>query len=242
MNRIVHQSAIAHRVSMDFDPMPPNEVPTTPHAHRRRASERLALDQRGNDEAYGVPRRFGMGTILITMTLFAALLGLLRAVGTWPPLIGVLVTFISLVAVGQMFLYRGIRPRAASVVVGAILIGILFLIGTLIVWMDMGYLPTRFLFSGPFRRTMAKLPVFVGDALAWAAFALSAGAAAAFGALLGYTAGGVVAGVFLVMDYIDALLQWRHDRLVGAGVASREAPPRSESIPRTAEKGTRRAS
>ncbi|HUY31544.1 MAG TPA: hypothetical protein VMV69_02100 [Pirellulales bacterium] len=135
---------------------------------------------------YGVPRRFGIGTIMVVTAAFAGLLALLRSLGAPPIVVGILVAYVSLVGLGQAVLFRGRRPRLASIVTGAVclvLLGVVAIAGKGIP------LPGR----GFSMSAMASLLC----AVIWGV---------PFGAMCGYLAGGVVAGVFLVMDAVDTFL------------------------------------
>src|SRR6266478_1498195 len=69
---------------------------------------------------YCVPRRFGIGTILVVTTAFAGLLAFLRWFGAPPQAVGFLLGYISLVGLGQAVLFRGCRPRLASIATGSV--------------------------------------------------------------------------------------------------------------------------
>ncbi|HEX5444946.1 MAG TPA: hypothetical protein VFW87_14005 [Pirellulales bacterium] len=128
-------------------------------------------------EPYGVPRRFGVGTMLIVTTAYGMLLAVLRLAG-WPPgATAWILAFISLVGLGQMLLFGAKRPREASVVTGAI-----------------GLPLAMFAFAMSFG---------FDDPHTWLAGLVCA---VPFGAAAGYLAGGVVAGVFLVMDAVEQKL------------------------------------
>ena len=132
---------------------------------------------RNSDEPYGVPRRFGIGTMLVVTAAYGALLAILRLAG-WPPIaIVVVLVFISLVGLGQMVLFGSKRPREASIVTGAVLLPVIVLIWT-------------------------------GQASRHDPTSSICGLVCAFplGGAAGYLAGGVVAGVFLVMDAVDHAL------------------------------------
>jgi hypothetical protein len=131
------------------------------------------------NEPFGVPRRFGIGTILVVTTAFGLLLSLLQALGAPPGVVWFVIVFISLVGLGQMLLFGAKQPRLASIVVGAICLP-LMTFATLV-------------FSSP-------RGVHGEEA------ACTTIAAAIFGGGFGYLAGGVVAGVFLVMDAVEQAL------------------------------------
>jgi hypothetical protein len=83
-----------------------------------------------------VPRRFGIGTMMIITACFAVLFSILKVVGaSWQAYV-----FIPSVIVGaglaQMLLFRGRRPRTASVIAGIIMGGVLSFVGFLIEGID----------------------------------------------------------------------------------------------------------
>lgn len=65
-----------------------------------------------------VPRRFGVGTVMIFTAMFAVLFSLLRSLGSPPHLIIFLGLWSACIGLGQMLLFGGKQPRAASVAVG----------------------------------------------------------------------------------------------------------------------------
>lgn len=133
--------------------------------------------------AFGVPRRFGIGTLLVVTAAYGALLTVLRAMD-WPRgVIAAFVGFISLIGLGQMLLFHARRPRKASIVTGAVCVPLAqLLVYSLLAIRDRGDL--RFWLDD-------------GKLLVWLLYSIVLGAAA------GYLAGGVVAGVFLVMDAVE---------------------------------------
>src|SRR2546425_13298933 len=68
---------------------------------------------------YGVPRQLGLKALVGVTVFFAGIFGLLRALDA-DALTGVAVAaFLGAVAIGQMFLFKGKRPRLSSIVVGS---------------------------------------------------------------------------------------------------------------------------
>ena len=140
-----------------------------------------ATDERQAAEPFGVPRRFGIGTILVITTAFGLLLALLRALGAHPVLVAFVVALVSLIGAGQMLLFGGKRPCAASIVVGMGGLPFLTVVATLI--------------DGSNLRRV--------DPSVWMRFTL-------LGAIVGYVIGSGVASVFLFMDAIERFLgRWR---------------------------------
>jgi hypothetical protein len=137
------------------------------------------------EEVFGVPRRFGVGTILVITTAFGLLLSLLQALGAPVGVVVFVVAFVSLIGVGQMLLFDGTQPRRASLLAG--LIGLPLLLGLTIGF----FVPHRG------RNNEIVCPIC---------------AAIIFGPPSGYLAGGIVAGVFLIMDAIEKSLgRWRRE-------------------------------
>ena len=67
----------------------------------------------------GVPNRFGVGTLLIISTMYAVLFAVWRMVEGSPTFLAFVTIFFSAIGLGQMLLFKGQRPRMASVIVGA---------------------------------------------------------------------------------------------------------------------------
>jgi putative addiction module component (TIGR02574 family) len=123
---------------------------------------------------YSAPRRFDLATIFVVTTAYALLFAELAALQL-PPLINLLSAgFIAIVGIGQAFLFRGLRPRTSSLLVGMATCGI-FAVGHFL-------MNPRIYSSSMFAIMLAYL--------------------LASGAILGYVAGAVVGGVFLVADFV----------------------------------------
>src|SRR5690606_7115579 len=86
-------------------------------------------------EQFGVPRRFGIGTILIVLAAASLLLAVLMAMGAHPLVVLCLIGFLVILAAGQALLFGGKDPRRASAVTGAavgfIVPGIVMLVGVI---------------------------------------------------------------------------------------------------------------
>jgi hypothetical protein len=149
---------------------------------------------------YGVPRRFGVGTIMVVTAAFAGLLALMRLLEISPFLVGFWVIFISIVGVGQAVLFQGLQPRKASTVTGAAGLPLLVLVALL--------------------REIASRDNSSADGFACVLFG-----AVPVGAFFGYLAGGVAAGVFLVMDAVDKALAKRPWRIAAEMRDEATAPP-----------------
>jgi hypothetical protein len=137
---------------------------------------------------YSVPRRFGVGTIMVVTAAFAGMLTILRWLGTPPLVVGFCVVFISLVGVGQAVLFRGRQPRKASLICGAVCL--------------------------PLMTLATVIPAIRSPGNYGAPNDVCCGLVAAviFGSGCGYVAGGLAAGVFLVMDSIEKSLASRFPR------------------------------
>ena len=72
---------------------------------------------RSSDVA-SVPRRFGVGVLLILMTAFAVLFAAMRTFGAWPEVFVVVAVLFLGVTLGQILLFQGEKPREASIVAG----------------------------------------------------------------------------------------------------------------------------
>lgn len=75
----------------------------------------------------GVPRRFGVGILLVIATMYAVLFAIMRTLAFPPAAFVLIALFFTGVGLGQMLLFKGKRPRRASVIVGGILCPSLFL-------------------------------------------------------------------------------------------------------------------
>ena len=130
---------------------------------------------------YSVPRRFDMATIFVVTGAYSILLGSLSALHAGPIVMTALAIFISLVGVGQALLFRGLKPRLASTLVGICIF--------------------QFLTIGQWFYT----PIPIGLMLVLAIVNIL------YGAILGYLIGTMVGGVFLVADLIRRrrLHRWR---------------------------------
>ncbi len=192
-------------------PGPPQER-VAPRAKREKRNRRL--ERRPSE--FGAPRRYGIGTIMIVTLAAAVLLGVFNAFGAPPVLVVVVMVFLVLVGLGQIILYQGVRPRAASVLTGAIvfpleyfLIFVFFAVKDHRGWRGVAD-PVEVIVFG-------CILLVVGPIL---------------GAGLGYVAGGLVAGIFLVMDAVQRALE----KPIQAELVSEDSP--SENSPENSPQGT----
>ena len=71
-------------------------------------------------QAIGLPRRYSVATMLTILTMFGLLFALLACVDATWVLYVVLAAFVTVVGLGQMFLFKGRRPREASLIAGSV--------------------------------------------------------------------------------------------------------------------------
>lgn len=134
---------------------------------------------------YSVPRRYDLATLMAVTLAYALLFAAMRLWDASPAAVGVVSLFVTVVGLAQAVLFRGRHPRAASLIGGAVA---WFLCGLLNVLM--------------WRRT-ADTP-----AEYWITAAIGLAISSVCPAMvLGYLAGTLVAGVFLVADLIRKSLR-----------------------------------
>jgi MFS family permease len=174
-----HESAWSDRsppASMTL-PAPPQ---TLPEAEPPRSDR--PWDARWDTPAAGVPRRFGMGILMLLMTLSAVLFSVLRTVGAGVEVFVVISTMFAAVALGQIVLFGGRYPRAASIWVGACFFPLQAI--ALCLWM---------LFETGYRSSQSPAQLFL-------LFGMLLLISIPIGAAFGYLSGGLVGGVFLILD------------------------------------------
>ena len=126
----------------------------------------------------GVPRRFSIGTMMILVTVFALLFGVLKTCGVHPIAFAAISIFIGGVAACQALLFQGKMPRLASFIGGIIMLGLIDVVGLLVV----GFLSRDSL--SPLNTVIVLGPMAVQTV--------------AIGGPLGYLAGCLIAAIFLV--------------------------------------------
>jgi MFS family permease len=151
--------------------LPPPE--TLPEAKPSRLDQPWGA--RWDSPACGLPRRFGLGVLMLLVTLAAVLFSALRSLGACPEVFAVISTMFAAVAVGQIFLFRGRYPRAASIWVGGCFFPLQVV--ALVIWLSLAYGPA---------------PIFAVAVMLLVSIPLGAG--------FGYLSGGLVGGVFLILD------------------------------------------
>ena len=124
-----------------------------------------------------VPRKFGVGTLLVVSTAYAILFAILRAVDYPAAAVAIIGIFLTLVGVGQMICGQA-AARWGSMAVGAVTTVIITIIVTVL---DSG----------------RSNPGVLVTAIPCAAIT---------GIVLGYLGGALVAGVFLITDWADRLI------------------------------------
>jgi hypothetical protein len=125
--------------------------------------------------AVSVPRQFSVGTMMILVTAFAVLLGILRSFGVPPEVFATVAAFIAGVGACQVLLFKGQDPRRASFYGGIITMGVLAIVTALVAWFA------------------TQSVEYVIASVFWGAVL-----AVILGGPLGYAAGCLVAAIFLV--------------------------------------------
>ncbi|MGO8751196.1 MAG: alpha/beta fold hydrolase [Thermoguttaceae bacterium] len=151
----------------------------------------------------GAPRQFGVGILMVITAMYAVLFSVLQAFG-WPPIAfgvigGLVALFFTAIGLGQMLLFQGKRPRRASVIVG-------------------GCLYPSLVFGGlAFMSVVEREPSLFFGGVCVGIVSIPIGAA------LGYLAGLLIAGVFLVIDMLG--------RRRGGGGFARSPKGGTEDLP-----------
>jgi hypothetical protein len=130
--------------------------------------------------ATGVPRQFGLAVLFLMVTLYALLFSTMQLLDFGPKTFVVVAILVTGVGLGQIFLFGGKYPRAASIWIGACLFPTeIFIVNVGACLLD------------------ANATVSVeGVALVFAGVLVSIPG----GAFFGYLFGGLTAGVFLLLD------------------------------------------
>ncbi|MHC4179187.1 MAG: Clp protease N-terminal domain-containing protein, partial [Planctomycetota bacterium] len=134
---------------------------------------------RWDSEAVGVPRRFGTAVLMLLVTMYAVLFASMQSLDFPPAVFIVVAVLFTGVGLGQILLFSGRYPRAASIWVGACLFPAEILV--VLLWA---------IFFPPQSRPHDLVPLLV--VLLVLSIPLGAG--------LGYLAGGLTAGVFLLIE------------------------------------------
>ncbi len=134
----------------------------------------------------GVPRRFSIGTLFVLLTLYGVLFRLLVLLGTDAKWTGVTCLLFATVTVGQMLLFRGVKPRAASIVTGAIACP------AMLVGVAIDEMLTQWIGWEPLNGGLNRPGAFFAAMLLLAMI----------GSALGYLVGGTMASVFYVIGKV----------------------------------------
>ncbi len=134
---------------------------------------------RWDTPAVGVPQRFAVGVLMLLVTMYAFLFAAMQWLGAHPIVFTMVAVLFSGVGLGQMFLFGGKYPRAASIWVGACLLPV----EVLAMWIYMAKFDPRLLRSSG-----------VEGMLCFLIFSIP------LGAFFGYLAGGLTAGVFFLIE------------------------------------------
>lgn len=134
-----------------------------------------------------VPRRFPVRTMLGLIAMFAIMLSVWRTLGVPPIMMVILLVWVVTIALAQVLLFQGKRPRLASACVG-VGAGLLCFVILLITW-----------------RKLSHEQVLIGFV-----------AALAFFTFLGYATGAALATVFLV-DHRIRTGRWNETQIVAPG-------------------------
>ncbi len=137
----------------------------------------------------GVPRRFGVGVMLVIMTMYAMLFAALK--NTDAVFFVLAAVFVTIIGLSQAILFKGHDPRKASVITGMAL-GILFPVLASVVVLISGIIDGK-----------------AATALIAALFPLLFGVlvGGGLGAIAGYLAGLLIAGVFLLFNKVQRPLE-----------------------------------
>ncbi len=128
----------------------------------------------------GIPRRFGVGTMLILVTVFAVLFAIMKTFNTPPIVFGVIAVFFAGVGLCQILLFKGKDPRRASILGGIIMCGLFMVSAAIVVGVT-------------YRNLGATLGTLVIGGMM----------SVIIGGPLGYLAGCLLAAVFLVRKEPD---------------------------------------
>lgn len=153
------------------------EPPLSPEAEACIAAFRASRPERPKPRVEaGVPRQFGIGTLLVIAAMYAVLFAVLRALRAPVPATFLFGGFFTVIGLGQMLLFGGRHPRRASIVTGAVTMPLLVL-GTMALEAIRGHAHGD------------MFCVFLGAAI--------------YGAFMGYLAGMLIASVFLAGRGLD---------------------------------------
>jgi hypothetical protein len=130
----------------------------------------------------GVPHSFGVGVLMILVTMFAVLFAAMRSLDAHPGVFASVAFLFLCVALGQMLLFQGRQPRKASLWVG----GVLGPIEAIVLVYIMLHLSRGFGRFSPLEVLLAIVLIAIVSIL--------------LGVLQGYCAGTLTAGIFLFLE------------------------------------------
>jgi len=134
-----------------------------------------------------VPCQFGISTLLLITAMYAVLFGVLRAL-SFPPLVfAETAIFLTAIGLGQIFLFKGQRPRMVSIIIGTCLC--------------LGFFFLHRLFSNTLGRTVAVWEFNGGQTVV--SFDLGNFLQ---GPIIGYVSGILIAGTFSVVNKLKSYL------------------------------------
>ena len=147
----------------------------------------LDFVDRIRDEAeVGVPRRLSVGALFVLLTFYSVLFRVLVVIGADARWTAITCLFFAAINLGQMVLFRGDRPRAASILVGALVCP------AMLVAVVLDESLTQFTGWTPVANGLHRPAAFVSAILTLGMV----------GSLVGYLFGGMIAGVFYVVQKV----------------------------------------
>jgi hypothetical protein len=126
-----------------------------------------------NPNEVGIPRRFSLGKLMQLIVFFAVLFSILKICNADAVLYFIIGCLFIVVGITQVLLFKGNKPRKASIIGGVLYVSIFYCIGFVQLYFTGGDLL-------PLLRTALIMPVF--------------------GSFIGYIAGCLLAGVFLIPE------------------------------------------
>ena len=145
--------------------------------------------------AASVPRRFGAGVLLVLVTAFAVLFAVMRSAHLGPKSFSIFAVFFLGITLGQILLFQGKRPRRASLLVGAVLLPLEWLVAD-------RYVVLGVVWSAGDVLRLLGVPRNLVPLLSVATAVLLALLGVIASALIGYLVGCVMAGIFFVAESI----------------------------------------
>jgi len=167
-----------------LDPeIPPPPDPDASVEEWRKAND-LFLARQGR-RAARVPRRFGVGVLLLFVLLYSLLFSFLSVLGAPAVVFACVALYVTSIGLGQMLLFGGERPREASIWVGTPVLMLIYIVGS-----------AAALLSDVSQTGRALLP----EDLLGLACSLVMGPILAVP--ISYVTGAAIAGVFLLLDRV----------------------------------------